>query len=248
MSQDLKVFFYLAMEDDENATVAKTVVECPGPSRGASEFELHRIPVVELTDRSDREEDVWGGHGYLMPHYYRHDDDPEHVLELDPSTGKFVPQSSLRQWDEDTADFGVPLQRDDFSLPGEKSIAGHRPVNEEGPTRFCYVPASIADGLAGQWKTMGEEYWEEDEYEALHGQTSWHIADRLRPEVREAVGAFNLSSVVDLAPSMRSHDDSQTHNLSRGPRRHRGRAQAGKDKAYRIKSKANYRRRNDAQS
>ncbi|KAM7212041.1 hypothetical protein V8F06_012573 [Rhypophila decipiens] len=114
--------------------------------------------------------------------------------------------------------------------------------------RRTTVPARIADDLAGQWKTMGEEYWQEEEYEALHGQTSWHIVDRLRPEVREAVGAFNLSSVVDLAPSMRSHDDSQTPNLSRGSRRRRGRAQAGNDKAYRRNSKADYRRRNDAQS
>lgn len=35
-----------------------------------------------------------------MPHWYRQDDDPEHILELDPVSGKFVPQSVLRAREE----------------------------------------------------------------------------------------------------------------------------------------------------
>ncbi|KAM7212040.1 hypothetical protein V8F06_012572 [Rhypophila decipiens] len=128
------------MEADENVTVAKTVVEAPRPGRGASEVELHRIPVVALTDPSDRDEDVWGGHGYLMPHYYRHDDDPDHVLELDPSTGRFVPQSTLRPWEDDTTDFGVPLQQDDLSLSGDKSIVDTNPAKKRRATRHASFP------------------------------------------------------------------------------------------------------------
>ncbi|KAK4216745.1 hypothetical protein QBC37DRAFT_370632 [Rhypophila decipiens] len=155
MGQGLKVLFDLAMEADENVTVAKTVVEAPRPGRGASEVELHRILVVELTNRSDRDEDVWGGHGYLMPHYYRHDDDPDHVLELDPSTGRFVPQSTLRPWEDDTTVFEVPLQQDDFSHSGNKSIVDKNPANEEGSTRSLGSHSVSSASCPISW-TMGQ--------------------------------------------------------------------------------------------
>ncbi|KAM7212044.1 hypothetical protein V8F06_012576 [Rhypophila decipiens] len=58
--------------------------------------QTYSVPTVELSyRREDQYDDTWPGSEHQNPGYYRHEHDQEHILELDPVTGKFVPQSDV---------------------------------------------------------------------------------------------------------------------------------------------------------
>ncbi|KAK4216741.1 hypothetical protein QBC37DRAFT_397320 [Rhypophila decipiens] len=58
--------------------------------------QTYSIPAVELSDRrEDQYDNTWPGCEHQNTGYYSHEDDQEHILELDPVTGKFVPQSDV---------------------------------------------------------------------------------------------------------------------------------------------------------
>ncbi|KAM7184811.1 hypothetical protein V8F20_012056 [Naviculisporaceae sp. PSN 640] len=83
----------LARDGDESKNPRLTATSSPIE-------QYHPIPVINISERTSTifPEDAsnWGVHTYLMIHWYRNEEDTDHVLEFDPARGKFLPQSILR--------------------------------------------------------------------------------------------------------------------------------------------------------
>ncbi|KAM7188421.1 hypothetical protein V8F33_010672 [Rhypophila sp. PSN 637] len=105
LTESLNLIAAMPDQATENADKAPKL-SCSGTNQSAIP-QTYPIPTVELSDRHENQyDDTWPGCGDQNPGYYRHEDDRGHILELDPITGKFVPQSELRGRNKDMTDVG----------------------------------------------------------------------------------------------------------------------------------------------
>lgn len=84
-----------------------------------------KIAVVNLSDEDEDKaaNSEQGGEPQATADYYRCDDDQEHILEWDPSAGRFVPQTTLRARYKAADDQQVESDMDthcgDIASPGQ---------------------------------------------------------------------------------------------------------------------------------